>query len=218
MVTSECVQCDLSSNYLSGKECKAVETKVTNCASYKSATDCNACISGFQLQENVCNALPANCAYMGTDKKCLACNPKYLLKEGACTSITISNCAQVTSADETKCQTCVSGYYVKDGACASIGIDECVTGSENKCSTCSEGYLLKDDGTVCTSSKSCLAAVYGSSIQCVQCNVFKGYFATDVKGEATITYDGKQKWEQVCTSFSKMASVAIIAALTMTLF
>ena len=219
MVNSNCVKCDLSSNYLSGSECKKVTTTVSNCASYKSATECQICKSGYQLQENVCNKLPSNCAFMDADKKCMTCNPKYMLKDSACTSITIKNCETVSLVDNTKCQACASGYYVKDGACASIGVSNCVNGTEEKkCDLCNEGYLLKDDGSACTSSSSCIQAVYESSIQCVQCNFSNGYFATDVKGDATITYQGSQKWEQVCTKFSKIASAAFIAALFMTLF
>lgn len=220
MVDSECVKCDLSANYLSGKDCKPVETKVSNCATYASTGDCQSCKAGYQLQEKACNALPKGCAYMNADKKCTICSNGFTPTDdkGTCPDNKVSNCERVVSDDNTKCATCKSGYYVKDGACAKIGVSNCAEGSESKCDECKEGYLLKSDGSACTSSSSCLAAVYTSAIQCIQCNVEKGYFATDVKGDSKLDYDNKKFWEQVCTKFSKIAASAIVSIVALTLF
>lgn len=215
-----CVKCDLSANYLSGVECKTA-TKVSNCATYGSDGNCQTCKAKYQLQANACNQLPTNCSYMDADKACKACVPKYYLKDGKCTSITIKNCLSLSPTDQTKCQVCDSGFYVKDGTCASIGVSNCETGTgDKKCADCKPGYLLKDDGSACSELKSCSLAVYGTSIQCVQCNTLENqYFATDVKGDATITYKGQQKWEQVCTKASNIATfAAFITAISIALF
>jgi len=137
--------------------CKSCDT--TN----STITDCNACNSGFYLNEV---------------KQCSPCQDK--------------NCDQCSEAGLGKCTSCKPGFLLQNNQCNEVCSDSnCISCSEsgpNACTSCSAGYLLNKTGQ-CEACKISGCDTCSSPGQCLSCSV--GFFPSNfVDGSCQKCLDG----------------------------
>ena len=149
-----CGQCKKASGctmcwdgYPKDKICTAPTTKVENCISYKSATECSGCEENYTLASNKCtkNADPTikNCkAQVGS--LCAGCTGFELAADAkSCTETAckLDNCEAcgIKSGTAQTCAFCKEGYYKNDkSVCVAnpANTDKCVHDAAGKCVYC----------------------------------------------------------------------------------
>lgn len=97
------------------KECKAVDTKITNCAEYKEDKTCDVCDKDFvQNDDNTkCEAgtWPTNCERSTAKDECNSCTPPYYVKEKKCQECSIKNASYCSlSDDKEQVHGCTKGF------------------------------------------------------------------------------------------------------------
>ena len=190
--TEECTSCAATHFFRDNKCTTALPLR---CATVDSVEfKCKTCQDRSYLvtAENDCELITATNCLKSPDNKhaeCTKCASGYFLEGTACKPITVSNCAEGTSATVcTKCKTLISGG----------------------------GYLLKSDGSKCTFSNGCLLGsnffLYtGETPQCAQCDIAGNYYATGATGTAAFTLNGKSYWAQSCTKRGNILEIMIVA-------
>ena len=142
---SGCVVC--WEGYPKDKICTAPTTKVDNCLTYKSATECSACEDDYLLESNKCTKLAAatikNCK-RESKGICGGCTGFDLAADGkSCTETAckLDNCEACGKKNGTAqtCAYCKDGYYMNDKfLCVAnpSGMDKCVISTAGKCTSC----------------------------------------------------------------------------------
>ena len=166
-VIGVCVMCRASFFDMLSLKCKEPTSTLAGCRSYKNATECSACSSGYYMKSGVCTEIVlANCNSANDQGECNSCKngKKYDSATKKCTdtNCVTENCnaCMVTGTVEvciecnlsTKLSYTGSGLSMKT-SCAS---DSSNCASDNPltktCMVCDEGYYMM--GSKCLSGSS----------------------------------------------------------------
>ena len=142
-----CTLCE-NNYYPDNGTCTSIDTAVTNCVAYDTATTCIKCAQGYALSldqlsclsnANVFNAIDQNCSnsFVVSDPYCSSCDLGYYFDGGACVQCPVINgCASCDAHDSSRCVMCQGGYYYNsDGDCVLNAVaepDDEITDEDNK--------------------------------------------------------------------------------------
>ena len=225
--SNACSKCGGPEFAIINKNC---EPAIPNCDKYStSALECKECKIGFHLSGDkktcVKNIDKCKTAKTGSETtKCSECMDKYAIKDSddTCQAITVNNCIESPDDKPAECKKCADGYFLENSStCSKITVANCRHSRDSKkageCDSCLPNYFKKDDKTACTAMISCEfdKAVYKTTLQCYKCNngnsTGSNWYATDAKGDAKLSIDGDNKWEQVCTKASKIIALTMVS-------
>jgi len=137
-------------------DCEAVITKIANCLSYSSQTECDKCAKNYLLSADgsKCDAitLVANCSYYLSTTQCGLCKDNFYLDGNVCKAGTVIDCISASALD--KCRGCIAGKSLtvatKD-TCDAVtkAIDNCEYYTAQKCTKCKTGYTADATGATC---------------------------------------------------------------------
>ncbi|EAR84816.1 Serine/Threonine kinase, putative (macronuclear) [Tetrahymena thermophila SB210] len=157
-------------------------------------TQCNKCVDGYYLQDNVCQSCNQGCTTSDckicskcqTATQCLQCSSGYKLKNGSCSSCTNPYCSQCDQV-ENVCTKCKPGYGLNTQS--KDDTDQCLQCQSNclvcdvdfrKCTKCSDGFYIQNfvckkqpDNCILQENGFCIQCAFGYVAQagyCIKCN------------------------------------------------
>ena len=126
-------------SFSSDKICYKCSSICATCTSY---SNCQSCISGYNLNSNsnCCYECNYNCKTTINNCECTSCNDGYYLSCNECYKC--NSICKTCSSYSSNCLTCNPGYFYYGNYCYKCNMNCKTTSDDCKCDSCSDGYYL----------------------------------------------------------------------------